>query len=103
MQAGMWRDDTHIAPGEESVGALLTSGHFPGGLARGDVVLAAPTDAASAFAPVSVRVLETERGSNGELAVTLAVPAAQSISVAQMAATNQLLLVGQVTMSGVAP
>jgi len=95
LQTGMWRDATRIAAGEESVGALLASGHFPGGVARGDVVLAAPIDAAAAGAPVAVRVLDVELGPSGELAVTLAVPAGQSIAVAQLAATDQLLLVGQ--------
>lgn len=95
LQTGMWRDATHIAPGEESVGALLAPGRFPGGLARGDVVLAAPIDAASATPPLSVRVLDVEPGASGELAVTLAVPAAESVAIAQLAAGNQLLLVGQ--------
>jgi len=95
LQTGMWRDATHIAAGEESVGALLAPGYFPGGLARGDVVLAAQVDAASSGAPVAVRVLDVQPGSSGELSVTLAVPAGRSISVAQMAASHQLLLVGQ--------
>lgn len=95
LQTGMWRDATHIAPGEESVGALLAAGRFPGGLARGDVVLAAPIDPASATPALAVRVLDVELGNGGELAVTLAVPAAHSVAVAQLAAGNQLLLVGQ--------
>ncbi len=95
LQTGMWRDATRIAVGEESVGALLAPGHSPAGLARGDVVLAAPIDAADDGAPVAVRVLDVQPGASGELAVTLAVPAGQSIAVARLAATNQLLLVGQ--------
>jgi len=95
LQTGMWRDATHIVAGEQSVGALLAPGHFPGGLARGDVVLAAQIDTAATGAPVAVRVLDVQPGTSGELAVTLAVPAGQSIAVAQLAATNQLLLVGQ--------
>ncbi len=95
VQSGMWRDASYLAAGEESVGALLTPGRYPGGLARGDVVLAAPLDAAAAFTTTAVRVLDLQPDSNGDLVVTLAVPAAQSVAVAQMAATDQLLLVGQ--------
>lgn len=95
LQSGMWHAATQIAPGEQSVGALLQPGHFPDGLARGDVALAAPVDAGTATVPISVRVLEVQPGPNGELSVTLAVPAAQSIAVAQLAAHDGLLLVGQ--------
>ena len=98
MQTGMWRDATHIAVGEESVGALLKVGRFPSGLARGDVALAAPVaslDVTVAATAIAVRVLDVEASQNGELTITLAVPAAQSIAVAQMAATDQLLLIGQ--------
>lgn len=95
LQTGMWRDATYLAAGEESVGALLAPGHFPGGLARADVVLAAPVDAATGTVAIAVRVLEADVVASGELAVTLAVPAAQSVAVAQLAATNQLLLIGQ--------
>ena len=95
MQSGMWRDATHLVAGEESVGALLSLGQYPGGLARGDVVLAAPIDATAAFTVVAVRVLDVQSDANGDLVVTLAVPAAQSIAVAQMAANDQLLLIGQ--------
>lgn len=98
MQTGMWRDATHIAVGEESVGALLSVGRFPAGLARGDLALAAPVaslDVTVATTAIAVRVLDVEIDGDGELTVTLAVPAAQSIAVAQLAATDQLLLVGQ--------
>lgn len=98
MQSGMWRDATHMAVGEESVGALLSVGRFPAGLSRGDVALAAPVtsvDVSVAASTVAVRVLDVEASDDGELTVTLAVPAAQSIAVAQLAATDQLLLVGQ--------
>lgn len=98
MQTGMWRDATHIAVGEESVGALLRVGRFPAGLARGDLALAAPVaslDVTVATTATAVRVLDVEVDGDGELTVTLAVPAAQSIAVAQLAATDQLLLVGQ--------
>ena len=40
-------------------------------------------------------MLDLQPDSKGDLIVTLAVPAAQSIAVAQLAATDQLLLVGQ--------
>lgn len=106
MQTGMWRDATHIAVGEESVGALLKVGRFPAGLASGDVALAAPVaplDVTVAATAIAVRVLDVEASGDGELTVTLAVPAAQSIAVAQLAATDQLLLVGQALAVNQAP
>jgi hypothetical protein len=97
LVAGMWRDAPETLVGEEAVGAVLRAGRFPLGLARGDVALAAPVDAAAAAAaePVSVRVIDVEVGVDGELSVTLAVAADSAVAVAQLAATDQLLLVGQ--------
>jgi len=104
MQTGMWRDASHIAVGEESVGALLGVGRFPVGLARGDVVRAAPVASLDVtVAPIAVRVLDVEAGDDGELTITLAVPAAQSVAVARLAATDQLLLVGQALAVDQAP
>lgn len=97
LVAGMWRDAPETLVGEEAVGAVLRAGRFPLGLARGDVALAAPVDAAAAAVaePVSVRVIDVEVGVDGELSVTLAVAADSAVAVAQLAATDQLLLVGQ--------
>jgi len=97
LVAGMWRDAPETLVGEEAVGAVLRAGRFPLGLARGDVSLAAPVDAAAAAAaePVSVRVIDVQVGVDGELSVTLAVAADSAVAVAQLAATDQLLLVGQ--------
>jgi hypothetical protein len=95
LQAGMWRDAPQIATGEDAVGALLKVGRFPAGLARGDIAIAASLDSAAVGVPVAVRVIDVQLGANGELSVTLAVPADQSIVVAQLAATDQLLLVGR--------
>lgn len=100
LQVGMWRDAPQIAAGEEAVGALLKVGRFPAGLARGDIAIAAPLDAATAGITVAVRVIDVQLGADGELSVTLAVPADQSIAVAQLAATDQLLLVGQSMAAG---
>ena len=102
MQSGMWREATHIEVGEESVGALLTVGRFPADLARGDIALAAPVVPLDATVPataIAVRVLDAQASDDGELTVTLAVPAAQSVAVAQLAATDQLLLIGQVSIA----
>lgn len=99
LQTGMWRDAPAIAEGEESVGAVLRAGRFPVGLVRGDVALAAPLEAtatpSAASASIAVRVLDVQAGANGDLSVTLAVLAEQSVQVAQLAATDQLLLIGQ--------
>ena len=96
MQVGMWRDAPQLLPGEETVGALLHVGRFPVGLARGDVAIAASADGAVGFT-VEVRVIDAEAGADGELSVTIAVPAAQSIAVARLSATDQLVLVGRST------
>lgn len=95
MQVGMWSDVPELASGEEAVGALLASGRFPAGLARGDLAIAAPIDTAIATDPTIVRVIAVQAQPNGDLLITLAVAHADSVGVAQLAATNQLLLVGQ--------
>ncbi|MEQ1874739.1 MAG: SAF domain-containing protein [Ilumatobacteraceae bacterium] len=95
MQAGMWSDTPELSSGEEAVGALLAAGRFPAGLARGDLAIAAPIDATIPTDPTIVRVIAVQVESNGDLLVTLAVAHTDSVAVAQLAATNQLLLVGQ--------
>lgn len=95
MQSGMWSDAPQLATGEEAVGALLAVGRYPVGLARGDLAIAAPIDAAIATNPTIVRVIAVQKEANGDLLVTLAVAHVDSVAVAQLAATNQLLLVGQ--------
>ena len=57
--------------------------------------IAAPIDPAVATDSTIVRVIAVQTESNGDLLVTLAVAHADSVAVAQLAATNQLLLVGQ--------
>ena len=94
-QVGMWSDAPTLSTGEEAVGALLKVGHFPAGLARGDIAIAAPVDPASEIAPITVRVIDAEFDAEGAFAVTLAVPADSAVVVAQLAANEQLLLVGQ--------
>lgn len=100
MQVGMWSDAPQLATGEEAVGALLTAGRFPSGLVRGDLAIAAPIDATIATDSTIVRVIAVQTESNGDLLVTLAVAHADSVAVAQLAATNQLLLVGQSVDAG---
>lgn len=100
LQVGMWRDAPQLAAGEESVGALLPAGRFPAGMAGGDIAVAAPVDAAGDVVAVAVRIIDVEAGDSGELSVTLAVPADRSISIAQLAATDQLLLVGRPLVAG---
>lgn len=95
MQSGMWSDAPQLATGEEAVGALLAVGRFPDGLARGDLAIAAPIDSAIGTSPTIVRVIAVQTEANGDLLVTLAVAHADSVAVAQLAATSQLLLVGQ--------
>lgn len=101
MQAGMWSDVPELAPGEDAVGALLPVGRYPVGLARGDLAIAAPTDSAMANVPTIVRVIAVQAQSSGDLLITLAVAHADSVAVAQLAATDQLLLVGRPAEGGV--
>ncbi|MDO8362839.1 MAG: SAF domain-containing protein [Actinomycetota bacterium] len=95
LQVGMWRDAPQLAAGEESVGALLQLGRFPAGLVRGDLAVAAPLDAAGTGPVVVVRVIDLQVLDDGDLSVTLAVAQADSVSVAQLAANDQLVLVGR--------
>lgn len=95
MQVGMWSDAPQLADGEDAVGAVLAPGRFPVGLVRGDLAIAAPIDSTLGTFATIVRVIEAATGSNGELVVTLAVAHADSVALAQLSATDQLLLVGQ--------
>jgi hypothetical protein len=90
---GAWTDAPELTDGEHLVGAVLEPGRYPRSLARGDVATAASTDSTSATPPSAVRVIDAERGAGGEMVVTLAVPASQAVGVAQLAATEQLVLV----------
>ena len=101
VQVGMWRDDAALAVGEDRVGAVLAPGRFPRGLASGDLADAASlgglTDTAAGEPAVTVRVLDVQETADGGLSVTLAVAATDAVHVAQLAATEQLLLVGRPT------
>ncbi len=99
LQVGMWRDGQQLATGEQSVGAVLKDGRFPAGLARGDRALAAAVDD-SAATPVSVRVIDSHTSDGGTFVITLAVPQADAVAVAQLAATDRLVLVGESTGGG---
>jgi len=94
MQVGMWRDSPLLSPGERSVGAVLAAGRYPAGLARGDTALAAPIEG-EAIVGVVVRIIDTQLGNDGAMSVTLAVPDAESVTLAQLAATDRLVLVGE--------
>lgn len=98
--AGMWREGPQLAPGEDAVGAVIHRGRFPDGLSRGDLALAAPVDAVDGDSATAVRILHVELAADGDLAVTLAVDADRSVAVAQLAATDQLLLIGHVVEAG---
>lgn len=92
--SGMWREGPQLAPGEDEVGAVIDQGRFPNGLSRGDEALAAPIDAALGTGATTVRVMHVAVTEDGDLAVTLAVPSEFAVEVAQLAATDQLLLIG---------
>lgn len=123
VQVGMWRDTPALGPGEDSVGAVLQAGRFPAGLAVGDTAIAAslasatnvladavsPTPTAeeagsgAANAAVIVRVVDVSAGADGGLSITLAVDGAHSVAVAQLAATDRLVLVGHPRGATVSP
>jgi hypothetical protein len=93
VQVGMWRSVPQLAVGEESVGVVLKPGRAPSSLAVGDVAVAASADPAVVGAAVSVRVLDRTLKDDGTVSVDLAVPVAQAVHVAQLAAAEQLVLV----------
>lgn len=95
VQKGMWRDEPLLAPGERSVGVVLVPGRFPAGLAEGDLALAAPMALGGATEPAPVRVIDSTVTAEGDASFTLAVAEASAVAVAQLAATDQLVLVGQ--------
>lgn len=121
VQVGMWTDEPSLLDGEDRVGAVLQPGEYPAGLGRGDVALAASIDGAaidgaafddvtneatndeggsvggSTGISVSVRVLDVIENSDGGIVVTLAVPVADSIDIARLAASDRLVLVGRAT------
>jgi flagella basal body P-ring formation protein FlgA len=100
LQTGMWRDRPLLASGEQSVGVVLQAGRFPAGLGPGDSAMAAPLAPGSSGTPVPVRVVDSEVTAEGDLSFTLAVAAADAVAVAQLAATEQLVLVGATTGGG---
>jgi hypothetical protein len=74
---------------------VLDAGRLPA--SRVVVAIAASIDGLTEVVPTAVRVLDVAEGTDGDLVVTLAVPSAQAIAIAQLAATDQLLLVGRST------
>ena len=93
MQVGMWRSTPSLEAGERSVGVVLKPGRSPSTLAVGDVAVAASADPAVSGGAVAVRVLASSTKEDGTVVVDLAVPAAQAVHVAQLAAAEQLVLV----------
>lgn len=100
VQVGMWSDLPPLLAGEDRVGAVLAAGRYPAGLSRGDVAVAAAIDPTIEFAAVAVRVLDVVETSQGELHITLAVGEGSAVAVGQLAATDQLLLVGRESAGG---
>jgi hypothetical protein len=95
VQAGMWRADPSLAPGEQRVGVVLAPGRLPEGLAQGDTGVAAALDPADPAAPVEVRVLAASITADGATSLTLAVAADSAVAIARLAASEQLVIVGQ--------
>mgnify|MGYP000845519220 CR=1 FL=1 len=91
---GMWRDAPDLLAGEQRIGAVMASGAFPAGLGQGDSALAAPLDPLDTRPAVTVRVLDVRGTADGGTEFTLAVPAADAVALAQLAANDQLVLVG---------
>jgi hypothetical protein len=98
LSAGMWADGTGLAPDERTVGAVLEPGRFPTGLAQGASAVAVPIDGEAAG--VTVRVVDADTTEPGDLSVTLAVPEADAARLAQLAASERLVLVGLPAAAG---
>lgn len=92
LTAGMWADATGLSAGERTVGAVLDAGRFPIGLAQGSAALAVAIDGEPSG--VTVRVVDATTTDAGELRVTLAVPDADASRIAQLAATDRLVVIG---------
>ncbi|MCU1360745.1 MAG: flagellar biosynthesis protein FlgA, partial [Ilumatobacteraceae bacterium] len=92
LTVGMWADATGLSAGERTVGAVLTAGRFPIGLAQGSSAVALSIDGDESG--VSVRVVDAGTTDSGDLRITLAVPEADATRIAQLAATDQLVVIG---------
>lgn len=113
LQRGMWRDGIPLLAGERGVGAVLVPGRFPAGLGAGDLVIGASlsaSDSPSTDSPlvaegvvieqpdtpettsVVMRVLDLVSLESGSTSFTLAVPETRAVWVAQLAATDQLVV-----------
>lgn len=102
ISVGMWADGTELSAGERTVGAVLVAGRYPAGLAAGSSALALSTDDTNGDAKVQieVRVLDAGRTDNGDLELTLAVAEGDAVTVASLAATGQLVVIGLPTTPG---
>lgn len=124
LQRGMWRDGASLLDGERAVGAVLKAGRFPLGLGIGSTVLAAsitdmtigvgdgagplPADSdasvdAQPRLPVSMRVVDVVVLDDGAVSFSFAVPVDLAVQVAQLAATDQLVVVGTLAADQVLP
>ena len=92
VSAGMWADGTELSPGERTVGAVLAPGRFPSGLAAGAQALGLATD--DDAVQIAVRVLDADRADDGDLELTLAVADTEAATVAHLAATGTLVVIG---------
>jgi len=99
MQKGMWRDAPALLQGEESVGAVLAVGRFPAGLAAGDFAEVVAIDGDAAAPRVTVRVVQADLDDEGRLVLTMAALDVDAPAVAQLAATDRLVLLGQPVVS----
>lgn len=123
LQRGMWRDGVVLRDGERAVGAVLEAGRFPLGLGVGATVLAASLTEATDLVggdgvssatpdetlddqptlPVSMRVVDMVVLDDGAVSFSFAVPLDRAVLVAQLAATDQLVVVGTLAIDQVLP
>jgi hypothetical protein len=99
LSSGMWRQAPRLADGEQAVGVVVKAGRAPASLSQGDRALAAALDPALKVDPITVRVLDAIRADDTTTSFTLAVAGTDAVTVAQLAANDQLVLVGT-TMGG---
>jgi hypothetical protein len=102
VQVGMWRTDPALAPGERRVGVVLPPGRLPDGFAQGDTGIAAALDATDPAGGVPVRVLASSVTAEGNTSLTLAVSGDSAVAVARLAASEQLVIVGEPPVSSTA-
>jgi hypothetical protein len=99
LALGMWADGNELGADERTVGALLAPGRYPTGVEPGTRALAvavAPAGSAptATVEPMVVRIVDSVVDEQGNLRVTIAATDPDAVTIAGLAASGNLVLVG---------